>query len=91
MDVLADPLPRQWRVTLKDGTVIGLWAGSYGESDGHYTFEVMAEAPVDQQTDEDLVISAKTPSKPERFMFVVARIPVDAVRDIETGHWGGTG
>jgi hypothetical protein len=90
MKILADPLPRQWRVTLKDGSVIGVWANAYGEKDEHHTFEIVAEAPPAEQADDDVVISAKWPSNPERFMFVVARIPTELVADVETAHWGGS-
>lgn len=87
MEILGDPLPQQWRVTLKDGSVVGVWASAYGETDGHYTFEVLADATPAEQADEGLVISAETPSNPARIMFVVARIPKDAVRDILTADW----
>lgn len=90
MEILADPLPRQWRVTLKDGSVIGLWAGSQGERDGHYTFDIMAEATPEEQADEELVISGETPSNPRRFMFVVARIPTELVAEIQDGRWDGS-
>ena len=87
MEILADPLPRQWRVVLDDGSVIGVWASAYGETDEHYTFEIMAEASLEEQADEDLVISGETPSNPRRFTFVVAQIPKHRVSDIVTASW----
>lgn len=88
MEILGDPLPRQWRVTLKDGSVVGIWADSYGEGDGHVTFEILAEASLEEQADRNLTISGTTPSNPVRIMFVVARFPLAAVADIATGQWG---
>lgn len=87
MEILGDPLPRQWRVRLKDGSVIGLWAGSYGETNDHYTFEILAEASPEEQADDQLAISGETPSNPRRFLFTVARIPVDAVAEIDNARW----
>ena len=87
MDVLGDPLPQQWKVTLNDGSVIGVWASAYGQTDEHYTFEVLADASAAEQADGNLVISAETPSNPRRILFVVARIPKIAVRDIMTAGW----
>lgn len=87
MEILGDPLPRQWRVTLRDGSVVGVWADSYGEREGHFTFEILADASAGEQTDRNLMISGKTPSNPVRIMFVVARFPAAAVADIATGQW----
>jgi hypothetical protein len=80
-------MPRQWRVTLKDGSVVDLWAGSYGEVDGRYVFDILAEAPPEEQADDQIVVSAQTPSNPLRFMFTVARIPIDLVSSIAMDGW----
>lgn len=87
MRIHGDPLPRQWQVVLKDGSVIGVWADSYGETQEHYTFEILADASAEEQTDDDLVVSAETPSNPDRIMFTVTRIPIELVANIFTRSW----
>jgi hypothetical protein len=49
MEILAEPLPRQWRVVLDDDSVIGVWASANGETDEHDIFEIMAEASLEEQ------------------------------------------
>jgi hypothetical protein len=90
MKIPGDPLPSQWQVVLKDGSVIGVWADSYGEAQGHYTFEILADASAEEQADDSLVISAETPSNPQRIMFTVARIPIELVANIFSRGWDTT-
>lgn len=87
MNIPGDPLPTQWQVILKNGSVIGVWADAYGESEGHYTFEILADASPEEQADHALVISSENPTRPERITFTVARIPIDQVTNIFTRSW----
>lgn len=87
MHIPSDMLPNQWQVVLKDGSVIGVWAGMYGEQDGYYTFDVLAEASTEEQSDENLVITDDNPSRPERIICTVARIPMDLVANIYSRRW----
>jgi len=84
---IGDPLPRQWQVVLTDGSTIGVWSGCYGEADGYYTFEILADAAPEEQADDDLVIAGRTPSNPERILLTVARIPIGLVATIWTRPW----
>lgn len=77
----------QWRVTLKDGRTLGIWAAAVGESDDHYTFEVLIEATAEEQRHPKLIIAGKAPLKPERVSIAVARIPKASVAEVETTDW----
>lgn len=76
-----------WRLEMKSGTSIGIWALGYSEVDGNYVFDVYLEATEAEQKDRDLVITAHTPADPEKVMVAVASIPVDEVEDIHTTSW----
>jgi hypothetical protein len=87
MYIPGDPLPTQWQVVLKDGSAICVWAGMYGEEDGYYTFDVLAEASPEEQADSHLVINGHAPANPERIVFTVAKVPVDLVASIWSRDW----
>ena len=86
MKIVGEP-SNQWRVTLKSGKVLGLIADAYGEVNGHYVFEVLVSAPEEEQALDRVIVTATTPSDPERVMIAVAAIPVDEVQDVSTGSW----
>lgn len=87
MNIYSDTLPAQWQVILRDGSVLGIWAGAYGEVDGNYVFSILAEATNEEQADPDLMITSRFPRWPERIVFVVARIPIALVANIYTRSW----
>jgi hypothetical protein len=87
MKIPGDPLPNQWQVVLRDGSAVGIWADAYGEKNGHYTFEILADATPEERADPDLVIDAETPSNPERILITVARIPIDLVANVYSRRW----
>ncbi|MFB9902890.1 hypothetical protein [Allokutzneria oryzae] len=87
MLIPGDPLPIQWRVTMNDGAVVGVWANSYGEENGYYLFDVFAEVSEAEEQNLDLVITSTNPTQPRKVLFAVARFPVEAVARIESENW----
>jgi hypothetical protein len=87
MNIPSDTLPTQWQVILKDGSVLGIWAGGHSEADGYYVFEISAEATPDERADPDLVITTQHPTRREEISFIVAKVPVDLVANIWTRSW----
>ncbi|HYU86133.1 MAG TPA: hypothetical protein VEK80_15140 [Kribbellaceae bacterium] len=87
MRIASDPLPTQWQVTLNDGSILGIWAGVYGEERGHYVFSVVADATDRERYDPSLRITGEVPAQPRRIMFAVARIPVTSVTEIRAAAW----
>lgn len=79
--------PQQWRIELKNGSTMGIWAMSYGETDGHYHFKILVDASEQEQADDELVIVGRTPTNPERILITTARIPVSAVKEIHSDSW----
>lgn len=80
-------VPQQWRITLKSGQTLGLLADSYEEEGEHYVFNVLVNASEEEQSDDHLVITARTPSNSERVLVAVAMIPVSEVEKILTAKW----
>jgi hypothetical protein len=75
--------PGVWRITLNDGTVLRVWADGFQEIDGNYDFGLLIEADGDLPDTAD--ITNRTPSDPKRVVVSVARLPMQAVRDIDGG------
>lgn len=78
MDFAGGP-PTRWLVTLADGSVIEIWADGYSEEDGVVVFSVLVDATAEEQ--QVLEVTGRTPSRPERVIITVARIPVTAMRE----------
>jgi len=87
--ISSDPLPTQWQVILNDGSVLGVWAGVYGEERDHYIFSVVAEASEAERRDPNVRMTGKLPSSDQRIMFAVARIPIGIVAEIRQTNWNG--
>jgi hypothetical protein len=87
--ISSDPLPTQWQVILNDGSVLGVWAGVYGEERDQYVFSVVAEASEAERRDPNVRLTGKLPSKDHRIMFAVARIPIGIVAEIRQTPWDG--
>ena len=72
-------------VTLSDGFVVEVWAdgvtGLSGAEDSRdYVFGCLMDIDVSEQADWE--ITARTPSRPERVVVVVARFPRAAVTSV---------
>ena len=72
--------PSKWLVTLADETEIEVWADGYTEEAEWFVFSVLVDASETEQRDLDVV--ARTPSRKERVMITVARVPTAAVRKV---------
>jgi len=72
-----------WKVTLKDGTVVEVWAAGYQELDGIYSFGVLVDA--EDGDDSDVLVTNRTPSNPDRLVIALAHFPVSAVAEIRSG------
>lgn len=77
---------QMWRLQMKSGSVIGIWAGGYSKRDGNYVFDIYVEATEEEQG-QGVVITGLTPAHPERVTIAVASIPIDDVQEIETTDW----
>lgn len=78
---------KMWRVRMKSGQTIGVWAGAVGEDNGNYVFDVYVEATDVEQKENGMVITANTPANPKRVMIAVASIPIEEVEDVEVVDW----
>jgi hypothetical protein len=72
----------RWNLTLRDGSIIQVWASSYEERDGTYLFDALAKVPQVHQT--RLAISDKTPSDPEQVMVTLVRVPAQLVETVRS-------
>lgn len=71
-----------WRVALRSGNVLDVWAHSVSEEDGHYVFGVLAR--IDGEPEGDMLVTARTPADASRFIVAVARIPIEAVEHVRS-------
>lgn len=83
----AGELPMQWRITLKSGKILGLWASSYSEVGDYYVFDLLVDATEEERKDDHLVITARFPNNDERVIVTVAMVPVSVVDEVQTGKW----
>lgn len=74
-----------WRVTLRTGAEMELWADSYSTEpvDDHWEFGILADATPDEQ--QQIRIDGRTVPRSDRCNVIVARIPVSEVDSIEGG------
>ena len=73
-------VPSKWRLTLTDDSSVELWADSYSEEDDAFVFSVLVDASPGEQ--DDLEVTAHTPTRPERVVITVCRFPTVAVRRV---------
>lgn len=76
----------QWRLKMKNGSYVGIWAGGYGRVDGNYVFSILVEIAQEGQVG-DVVVFTRAPADPSRISIAVASIPIDDVESIETADW----
>ncbi|MFH9348703.1 hypothetical protein [Kitasatospora sp. NPDC017646] len=81
MEFVAGP-PARWHLTLRDGSLLELWADGYGIEDGAYEFSVLVRATEEEQGKADVV--AWTPADPRRVMVAVARLATGSVQNVHT-------
>jgi hypothetical protein len=74
--------PPYWRVSLRNGTEIVLWADAYGETDDHHVFSLLVEATDDEL--KELRVERFAPNRPDMAWALVARIPSAEVVEVET-------
>jgi hypothetical protein len=67
---------------MRSGEMIDVWAHAFATEDGHHVFEVLTDTR--GVLPDSAVVTARTPSNPERLALAVARFPVTAVEDIES-------
>lgn len=74
-----------WLIRLTSGAEIELWADAHDTEpvDGHWQFNILADATADKQ--REIRVSNHTVPPSERCVVVVARIPVSEVDTIEGG------
>jgi hypothetical protein len=81
--LMAGP-PSCWRLRLKDGSIVRVWADSLEHPESNdenaYRFCLLMDIPEDQQA--DYLVSARTPTNPKRVIVVSASFPSDAVSEI---------
>ncbi|MGB0113204.1 MAG: hypothetical protein WBP59_08275 [Ilumatobacteraceae bacterium] len=75
-------VPSKWRLTLTDDATVELWADSYSEEDGEFVFSLLVDAAPHEQ--DDLEVTARTPTRPERVIITVCRFPTVAVRRLRS-------
>ncbi|CAM5302567.1 hypothetical protein AB0F92_22805 [Kitasatospora aureofaciens] len=81
MEFVAGP-PARWHLTLKDGTLLELWADGYGIVNGAYEFSALVRATEEEQGQAHVL--ARTPSDSHRVMVAVARLATGSVQDVHT-------
>jgi hypothetical protein len=74
--------PSAWRVTLKSGSVIDVWADGFQELDGYVVFTALVD--VERAPEDSILIMGKTPSNPLRLDVAVARFPENDVSDVSS-------
>jgi len=74
-----DAEPSKWRVTLRSGDVIEVWADGFTSADqpGRHVFNVLVE--VDEEPDPSINVVGRSPSNPHRMLIAVASFPSEAV------------
>jgi hypothetical protein len=80
MNVITSPSP--WRVTLREGSILVVWASSYSVEKGEYIFDTLMQASPEEQS--IVRVSARTPSDVGRVLVVCASIPQEAVLSVES-------
>ena len=70
----------RWNVTLNDGTVVVVWADGYQELDGLYSFGVLVDG--EGEVGDEVLVTNRTPSNPDRLVIALAQFPVSAVAQI---------
>ena len=84
MEHVAGP-PSHWRVLLKDGSVVDVWADSLAgnsDADDGRDYEFGCLMDIDPSVQGEFEIAARTPSNPRRVVAVVARFPRASVQEI---------
>lgn len=71
----------QWRVSLRSGLTLDLWADSYSEEGGEFLFGVLADVPMDEQ--REVRICDRSPDSQQRVVVVLAAIKSDEVAEIK--------
>ena len=76
--------PSKWRVTMKSGSEIELWADAFGSEpvDGYWEFHLLVDATADEQ--REVRISSETVPPSTRCGIVIARVPAAEVELIES-------
>lgn len=73
-------MPNRWDVTLQDGSKLTIWATAFSIERDEYVFDTLFKATSSEQ--EEIEVSAQTPTDPERVMVTAARIPVAIVATV---------
>jgi hypothetical protein len=73
-------VPSKWRLTLTDDSSVELWADSYSEEEDAFVLSLLVDASPGEQN--DLEVTARTPTRPERVVITVCRFPTVAVRRV---------
>jgi hypothetical protein len=82
MEYAAGP-PSQWLVTLKDGSIIEVWADSYCEQQGRYLFESLVAASPDEQRQVRVTATGRDPAG--KVLILIAQIPAAVVSSVVGG------
>ena len=69
--------PSKWLLTMTDGSDIEVWADGYSEEAGDFVFSVLVDATAEEQ--HQLEVTGRTPTRPERVIVTVCRLPASAV------------
>jgi hypothetical protein len=73
----------RWVVSLTTGQTVEVWADGYQELDEHYVFGVLADAEAEADSD-GLLVTGRTPSRPERIIVALARFRASEVEKIRS-------
>jgi len=72
----------RWNVTLKDGSVVEVWADGFEELEGFYSFGVLVDA--EGEVPGDVLVTNRTPSNDARVVIAFARFPISSVSEISS-------
>ncbi len=70
----------EWLVTMRNRTVLTLWADGYSVIGDEHVFSVLMDASKAERSGLDIV--ARTPSNPKRVSAVLARVPSAAIGEM---------
>lgn len=62
---------------MTDGSDIEVWADGFSEEAGDFVFSVLVDATTEEQ--QQLEVTGQTPTRPERVIVTVCRLPARAV------------